>query len=77
MTAAVRNTDIHSTDIHGDLFNTRDLNTADVYYLSDLNPYEAAHSYYIRESHRSRSGYSTGRIQAPEQFARLSHRTVA
>ena len=42
------------TEAFTDIYNTRDLNSNEVYHLADFNPYEESSSYYVRERQPTR-----------------------
>lgn len=65
-----------------DVYDTRDLNTAEVYYLGDMNPYDSGSSLYVRQrseprvvEHMVTSLRPRTRGTAPEHLAgRVRHR---
>ena len=69
-----------ATDSFADIYNTRDLNSNDVYHLADFNPYEERSSYYVRERQPPRFAQgvsplrSMARGVAPEHISRVRHR---
>lgn len=69
-----------ASNAFADIYNTRDLNTNDVYYFVDMNPYEERGTYYVRERQPSRFAKNVNNLRpmargvAPEHIARVRHR---
>lgn len=79
ITADIFTTDV-ATESLADIYNTRDLNSNDVYHLADFNPYEESSSYYVRERQPTRFAKNVGTLRtmargvAPEHISRVRHR---
>ncbi len=61
------------------IFNERDLSAADVYYISDINPYDNRSSYYVKERKGTEIGAGVRTLRSltrttPRHITRVRHR---